>query len=246
MIVVTVSAGQILRRIAFLALLIFLVALTTSVGGRALRTGAAPADEPLTHGNSADNLIALTFDITWGHEELAKIASTLDAHGVRGTFFVGGTFLAHSRERVKQLAVRGHEIGTLGQKIVDLSVLTEQEVATNLLASQSALSKALGGPVRYFRPPQGPATPEVVRGARTANLLTVTYSLDSEDHLGRSADQIARRVVRRASKNEIIRLSASDWSPETSKALPQIIKGLQERGFTLVTLSELVSQSPSQ
>lgn len=240
MVVITVSAGQVLRRIAFLALLIFLVALTTSVGGRALRTSADPADDPLTHGNTPEKVIALTFNITWGHDELAKITATLDAHQIRGTFFVGGTFLAHSSDQIKSLAARGHEVGTLGQMIVDVSVLTEQEIATNLLASQSNLTKILGAPARYFRPPQGPATPEVVRAARKANLLTVTYSLNSEDDHGRSADLIAKRVLRQAGKGDIILLSASDYSPQTAQALPLIISGLQKRGFSLVTLSELI------
>lgn len=240
MVVITVSAGQIIRRVAFLALLIFLIALTTSVGGRALRTTADPADVPLTRGATSEKVIALTFNITWGHEELAKISSTLDAHQIRGTFFVGGTFLAHNGDQIKGLAARGHEIGTLGQMIVDLSVLTEQEIATNLLASQSSLTKILGAPARYFRPPQGPATPEVVRAARKANLLTVTYSLHSEDDHSRSADQIAKRVLRQVRKGDIILLSASDYSPETAQALPQIIAGLQKQGFSIVTLSEIM------
>ncbi|HYF80108.1 MAG TPA: hypothetical protein VD973_23600, partial [Symbiobacteriaceae bacterium] len=52
--------------------------------------------------------------------------------------------------------------------------------------------------------------------------------------------RIVDRVVKRARKGDIIRLSASDWSPETAKALPAIIKGLQDRGLQMVKISELV------
>jgi peptidoglycan/xylan/chitin deacetylase (PgdA/CDA1 family) len=241
MYIITLTWRQMRRRLGFLSLLAVLVALTAWAGRSAMLAAVFGAEtKPLTRADSPDDRVALTFDVTWGTEELSRILATLDAHGVKGTFFVGGTFLDLHGERVKQLAAGGHEIGTLGQKIVDLSSLTEQEVTTNLLASQSALSKVLGGPVRYFRPPQGPATPTVVAAARAANLITVTHSLDSLDHLNQPAARIASRVVNQARRGDIILLSASDWSRETNRALPEIIRGLKARGFKLVRLSELV------
>ena len=100
--------------------------------------------------------------------------------------------------------------------------------------------KTLGGPVRYFRPPNGRATPEVLQAAHHARLVTVTYALDSQDHLGLTADQIVRRVVRKAQRGDIIRLTASDFATETAEALPRILEGLQRRGFKLVRVSDLV------
>ena len=241
MFILTVSRRQIVQKLAVVLGVAALVLGVTVMSERALfTTGDGDVDKPLTRADSPDNRVALTFDVTWGQEELSKILTTLDGQQVKATFFVGGTFLTLQSEAVKQLAARGHEIGTLGQKIVDLSGLPEQEVTSNLLASQSSIAKLLGGPARYFRPPQGPATPGVVRAARAANLITVTYSLDSGDHLRSTPAEIANRVVKNASKGDIILLSASDFSPETNKALPRILKGLQERGFKLVRLSELV------
>lgn len=228
------------RKLAAVVLTLGLVILSAGCGGARPSAASGSADQPLTRANSPDSRLALTFDVTWGKDELAKILAALQAGEVKATFFVGGTFLTLNGDLVRQMAAAGHEVGTLGQKIVDLSGLSEQEVITNLLASQSNLTKAVGGPARYFRPPQGPATPEVVRAARAANLITVTQSLDSEDHIIRRADRIVKRVVSRAGRGDIIRLSASDWSPETAKALPGIITRLREKGFKLVTISELV------
>jgi len=197
-------------------------------------------ERPLTRADSPDDRLALTFDATWGRDELSKILTTLDGNGVKATFFVGGTFLNLDGEAVRHIAARGHEVGTLGQLTLNLATLPENEITSNLLASQSLLAKILGGPVRYFRPPLGEATPDVVRGASKAGLATVTHSLDSEDHLGLRAPAIAARVVKGARRGDIIRLSASDWSRETNKALPQIVKGLKGRGFKLVLVSELV------
>jgi peptidoglycan/xylan/chitin deacetylase (PgdA/CDA1 family) len=241
MFILTVTRRQIVQKLAVLLGVVALLGGAAMLGGRTLVTTAdGDLDKPLTRADSPDNRLALTFDVTWGQDELNKILTTLDSQQVKGTFFVGGTFMTIQGDAVKQLSAKGHEIGTLGQKIVDLSTLPEQEVTSNLLASQSLIAKLLGGPVRYFRPPQGPATPSVVRAARAANLIAVTHSLDSGDHLGITADQIASRVVKGAQKGDIVLLSASDFSRDTNPALPRMIKGLKERGFKLVRLSELV------
>jgi peptidoglycan/xylan/chitin deacetylase (PgdA/CDA1 family) len=224
-------------------LLIALLALVTLsfLQSPAFRPAAAdPADAPLSRADSPDDRVALTFDVTWQKEELTKILNILDTHQVKATFFVGGTFLHLYPDMVKEIARRGHEVGTLGQRMQDLTDLPETEIIANLLGSQSALAKTLGGPVRYFRPPLGPAGPEIVRAARQAKLVTVTYSLDAQDYLEKTPDQIIRRVVKEARRGDIIRLTASDWSKGTAKALPEIIKGLKGRQMKLVRLSDLV------
>lgn len=228
------------NRMAAAITMVLLLALTAGCGAARLTMMTPAADRPLTRADTPENRVALTFDVTWEKTELGKILAILQTNNVKATFFVGGTFLGLHGDVVRQMGEQGHEVGTLGQKIVNLSQLPELEVTSNLLASQSALAKMLGGPVRYFRPPQGDATPAIVAAARAANLTTVTHSLDSDDHLGLKAPRIVDRVVKRARKGDIIRLSASDWSPETAKALPAIIKGLQDRGLQMVKISELV------
>ncbi len=236
----TLNGRSMARRFTILLALTLITFAVSAMGIRGLMRAAAEGeDRPLTRANSPDDRVALTFDVTWGQDELVKILGVLEAQGVHATFFAGGTFLSLHPELVKQIAARGHEVGTLGQKIVDLSVLPQPEVVSGLLASQSLLSKTLGGPVRYFRPPQGEATPKVVQAARMAELITVTQSLDAQDYLNRKASDIAARVVKRAVRGDIIRFTASDWSKETVRALPVIIKDLRGRGFKLVLLSEL-------
>jgi len=228
--------------VASLCLALFTISFLRSPAFQPASAGvdAETMEGPLTRADSPDDRVALTFDVTWQKTELTKILDELDAAGVKGTFFVGGTFLQLYPDMVKEIARRGHEVGTLGQQVRDLAGLPENEIVANLLGSQSALTKTLGGPVRYFRPPTGQAAPEVLHAARQARLVTVTYALDSQDHLGLTADQIVRRVVRGARRGDIIRLTASDFAPETAKALPRILEGLERRGFKAVRLSDLV------
>ncbi len=226
--------------VASLCLALFTISLLRSAALQPASATPWQAGRPLTRADSPDDRVALTFDVTWQKEELSKILDLLDQAGVKATFFVGGTFLQLYPDMVKEIARRGHEVGTLGQQIRDLSGLPETEIISNLLGSQSALAKILGGPVRSSRPPNGRATPEVLHAANQARLVTVTYALDSQDHLGLPADQIVRRVVRKAQRGDIIRLTASDFAPQTAEALPRILEGLRRRGFKPVRVSDLV------
>lgn len=226
-------------RLAVLLLLALLIFCFTAFGGPELLGVAAGSEEALRRVAVREPRIALTFDVTWGREQLDRILAVLDQHQVKATFFVGGTLLGLHPEAVRLVAEKGHEVGTLGQRIVDLSRLPEQEVTSNLLASQASLSRALGAPVRFFRPPSGPATGPVIRGASQAGLKTVTFSIDGEDHLGRSRQEVVRRVLRQARKGEVIRLTASDWSPATAEALPEILAGLRQRNLQVGPLAEM-------
>lgn len=211
-----------------------------------LAVSSEPDPAPISRVDTPENRVAITFDVTWGEAQLSKILHLLEQEQVRATFFAGGSFLIEYPERIKAIVADGHEIGTLGQRIINLSALAEQEVRINLLAAQSTLEKALGMPVSYFRPPQGEATPSVVRAAREAKLRTITFSVDSGDTFGMNRDQIVRRVLRQVRKGDIVRFSASDFSPVTAEALPGIIQGLKQKGFSLVPVSELLPPtSPS-
>lgn len=220
--------------------LAFITFAFTTLGGPGLFRAAAEEDEALRRVAGVDDRIGLTFDVTWGREELDKIVQVLEQHQVKATFFVGGTFLQLHGDAVRMLTSRGHEVGTLGQRMTALDGLPEQEVTSNLLASQSALSRTLGSPVRFFRPPLGPSTPTIVRAARAAELTTVTFSVDSRDHLGASQSEILRRTIGPARGGEIIRLTASDWTPYTAAALPELLSSLKARGLKPVPLSALV------
>jgi len=193
---------------------------------------------PLKQITGVSDRIALTFDVTHGRGQIKELLTILEQEGVTATFFVGGTFLNLYPETVREVANQGHEVGTLGQLIVDLSALPEAEVTSNLLGSQSVLTKTIGGPVRFFRPPYGPATPSVIRAAQSAGMWTVTATNTGSMTPGSSA-ALVRDVRASAQGGSIIRLSASDWAPETAVALREILLIFKEKGLRPVPVGQL-------
>ena len=66
----------------------------------------------------------------------------------------------------------------------------------------------------------------------------VTWTLDSHDWHGFAAPVLADKVLALARPNDIILFH--DIHANTAQALPQIIEGLQARGFAFVTVSQLL------
>lgn len=74
-------------------------------------------------------------------------------HSIRATFFFLGWVVERYPEIVKQVAERGHEIGSHGHMHRMVSTLTPDEFARDLDTSLTAISRASGCDVRAYRAP---------------------------------------------------------------------------------------------
>lgn len=80
----------------------------------------------------------------------------------------------------------------------------------------------------------------MVEAARGNGQSVILWNVDSRDWDPKtSAADIARNVLDGASSGAIVALH--DGNGRTVEAIPQIVSGLRERGFTLVTVSQLLS-----
>lgn len=73
--------------------------------------------------------------------------------------------------------------------------------------------------------------------------LTVLCSLDTADWMRPGVERIVRRIVPRAHNGGIVLMHPTEQTPQ---ALIQIIKGLKEQGYKLVTISQLLSPNPEK
>lgn len=197
---------------------------------------------PLTRVAGTTDKIALTFDVTHGEQEIRQIIATLDQAQVKATFFLSYSWLSLYPDLARQLVDGGHTVGTMGYKLVDMSQLPEPEVADHLSRAQNQFEQTLGRPAVYLRPFGGQVSPTLLTKALEVGLTPVTWSLDGGDGQipALTPEKISRRVLNRASGGEVVLLVASDFSPSTAAALPQILAGLEAKGLKPVTLAELL------
>jgi len=95
----------------------------------------------------------------------------------------------------------------------------------------------------YFRPPYGEVDERVAAIAQNAGLTTIQYDIASGDpDAGLSPQRIIRSILRDAKSGSIIVFHMNRKGVHTAEVLPDIIDGLRKKGFTLVTVGELLSK----
>ena len=185
--------------------------------------------------------VAITFDggPSAYTEEILEI---LDEKGVSATFFLAGESVEEYSEAAAAIAESGNEIGSATYSDTSLSELSGTSLRSQIEDGFNAIEEATGLTVTMMRPPNGSISTEVWAESMDLYSVVVTWNLDSGDWLLQGADTVTETVVGAASNGDIILLTDSDEvGAQTVEALPDIIDGLQEEGFTIVTVSELVA-----
>ncbi len=118
--------------------------------------------------------------------------------------------------------------------------------------ADALLDRSAGVRPRLVRPPYGHKTPWWLAGQRRRGRIVVTWSLAVNDYSDRDGQVIAARAVDRARPGDIILLhdgNARDPLADRSatiSAVPHIIAGLRAKGFSFVTVAEMLNVAAYQ
>lgn len=195
--------------------------------------------------------IALTFDdgpATWTE----PILETLRAHGARATFFVIGSVAQQQPDLIRRIASDGHEVGNHTWSHPALArTCDDRRVREELERTNAALTAILGSPPTRFRAPYYDVDERVERVAATLGLAHTRGDIRPPDwHPGAKAALIAAMVVKQIGAGCVVGLH--DGYPPghedegrtrrpTVDAVAAIVPALVQRGFDLVTASELLA-----
>ena len=97
------------------------------------------------------------------------------------------------------------------------------------------IEEITGDPPLYIRPPYGAWNEEL---ENEVGLTPVLWSVDSLDWKLRNKEKIVRRVVKEAEDGDIILLH--DIFPSSVEAALEIVDTLTAKGYTFVTVDELL------
>ena len=214
----------------------------------------APAHPPATcgtgdgaylNGPRTTHKIALTFDLcpTSSHPGFSRcvLDTLVDAH-IPATFFVTGTWAASHRRELRTLArVPFFDVGMHGLQHLALKTQPETAIREQIDGDDRKL-RALGvKPVNLFRPPYGSTREEVARVARGLGVRVVLWDVvsgDADPHL--KSEAIDREVLRRVRGGSIVIMHANHEGSATEEALPVMIRALRDKGFSFVTVRDLL------
>jgi peptidoglycan-N-acetylglucosamine deacetylase len=199
----------------------------------------------ITRVATTEPLVALTFDDGPGPQTPA-ILDLFRRHGGHGTFFVLGESVEGREQILARTIAEGHEIGNHTHSHPHAMDCTDDELAHDIARCQRLLGHA---PV-LFRPPYGEDALRCSRIAEARMLsTTVLWSVDPSDWLERDPAVIAETILDGLAPGAIVDLhdcwprhtsTEADRTP-TVEAVAMVLPELTARGFTAVTVSELLA-----
>lgn len=189
--------------------------------------------EPIQDENT--KVVLLTFDDAPDKNALA-IAKTLHEFEVKAIFFVNGHFLDTEEEAnvLREIHQLGFPIGNHTFSHSRLKDLTKEEQYREIVALNDRVEEIIGERPKFFRAPYGLNTDESKEIAAQEKMLIMnwTYGYDWEKEY-QNKETLADIMVNSPYLVNGANLLMHDraW---TSEALPEIIKGLQAKGFEIV------------
>ncbi|MBY9082091.1 polysaccharide deacetylase family protein [Paenibacillus sp. HN-1] len=194
--------------------------------------------------------IALTFDDVPDPRFTPKILDILKKYNVKATFFLVGSRSAKHPALVRRIVREGHSIGNHSYSHPQFRKLNLQGFRKQIKRSEDTIAGIVGIRPRLIRPPYGDITEQQLRWAAANGYTLVNWNVDSEDWKGISAEQIKANVLPHAGRGAIILQHGGGGKGSdlrgTIQALPDIINTLRQRGYTFVTVPQMLHLSQSR
>lgn len=187
--------------------------------------------------------IALTFD-DWGTDKaVTSILGNLEKYNIKATFFIRSNGVVNNPNLAKAISEGGHDVASHTFSHLVINDTDKATLQNDLVKGHQALTYAIQRkPEMFFRPPQLEISDEslkIVGATGYKNIIVADLSTHDWDSK-LSKEEVVNDVLTNASSGSIVVLHLLD-DAQGWKALPDIIEGLQKKGFSFVKLSEYIN-----
>ena len=209
---------------------------------------AALAGRDLEVVPGAGAVVALTFDAGANSAGLRSILQTLAATGVRGTFFLTGSWAGADPAGVAAIVAGGHRVGNHSMTHPGFTGLTDAAIRQELSGAQQAIQAGGGDPRPLFRFPFGERDARTIATVNAFGYVPVRWTVDTLGWKGSSggitAQIVADRVLARLQPGEIVLMhigsNPGDGTTLDADALPGMIERIRQAGYGFTTLDALL------
>ena len=200
---------------------------------------AADRFQAWDHGPRTAKVVALTFDDGWSLDGVQDVVRILKAKQAPATFFPVARAVARHPKTWRSIAAAGFPIANHSWNHGNLAKMSGTKAAADIQRSTRLIERVIRMPLfPVLRPPGGALDRTLMRVARESGMRAVVmWDVDTRDWTGRRPRTVYRSTLD-ATRGSIILMHTD--KANTVKALPRIIDSLRERGYTLVTVGQLI------
>ncbi len=234
------------------------VALVLAPHTRADRPAATPvqlghglAGQGELVGNTPRRILHFTFDDGPHERETPRLLDALDRFGVKATFFFSASRFASGEKRnaraseiARQVAARGHAIGSHSFDHVPMARLSPPELREQLARADAMFERVFGARPHIFRPPKGSRNNALRAMLKERRDTTVMWNVGLADWVKRPAREVRETFFKILSRNEtrdgdrggiVLLHDTHSWSVD---AFVLIMEALRARNCELMASGE--------
>ena len=178
--------------------------------------------------------VVLTFDDGFYNDGVVdeSILDVLRWHHAHAVFFLVCGHLNEAADRVlSEIKNTGNIIGDHSYDHEHLKGLNLVDMQHQIEGCSTRIASLTGHQPRFFRPPFGETSPQVMQVAHAAGMEQILWNANSEDSWQKSPDQILSWSLEQTEDRSILLMHDR---PATAVALDRVLTDLEQRGFRFV------------
>jgi peptidoglycan/xylan/chitin deacetylase (PgdA/CDA1 family) len=206
-----------------------------NVGLKAVVPGKVPTAQRSEVDCTKQKCVALTFN-DGPSSVTPQILDVLKNYHAKATFFETGAQARLYPDIARRVVREGHAIGNLGLDHRNLAAVPLADATSDVNRGEDAIEKASGVRPGLARAPYGAITKGL---AKKLGMPFVQWNIDTKDDTPRKSDAIYNEVMSKVHPGDIV--ASRDTQQATADAYGRVIPDLTEKGYKLVTVTQLLS-----
>lgn len=182
-----------------------------------------------------------------------QVLDLLKAEGIHATFFVTYHEYSHYDEMLRRIVAEGHTLGNhTYSHVYDKIYASPESFLSDVKQMREKIYEITGIDTTLFRYPggsiaakkfsKGSSDTDIFETMERAGYFYFDWNADGGDQIAPfpSGNEVAQRILSTTKNlnNTVVLLHDTGLSQNTLEALPLVIQGLRDQGFSFGTLSE--------
>ncbi len=194
---------------------------------------------PIYRGNPEKHMVSFLVNVAWGNEYIPTMLKIMNAHNVKATFFLDGSWTKNNPSLAKMILDEGHEIGNHAYSHPDMKKITNARITEEIKKTNEIINATLEVAPKWFAPPSGSFRQDVVDIAKSMDMYTILWTVDTVDWRNPEPYAMAERVLQKIEPGSMVLMHPTASS---TGGLEQLITGIKAKGYQISTVSNLLSE----
>ncbi len=178
--------------------------------------------------------IAFTFD-DGPSKYTSELLKTLEINNSSATFFMIGNKMKYNKDIILEIYNSNSEIGSHSYSHKNLSSLSKAELNKEINSVEIIYNEITNDKIKLLRPPYGKYNEEIL----SLNIPIILWNIDTKDWLNKNPKKIYNIVIKNACDGCIVLMHDTNF--ETIEAVRKLIPALNNIGYNVVSISELIN-----